>query len=460
MVSGIEEARQYCRVSDEEAALLESPQSPIVLLWWRAGTGIYEAVAPNQKYLGVMLPYTPLHHLLLAETGLPLVMTSGNLSEEPIARDNEEALRRLAGIADYFLLHNRDIYSRYDDSVLMVPDTGPQLIRRARGYAPYPIHLDFEAVPVLGCGAEEKNTFCLIRDGYAFLSQHIGDMENLETLEHYRDTIKLYQELFRIEPAVVAHDLHPEYLATRYARERAAGSEDIRLVPVQHHHAHIVSCMVDNGVAGPVIGVAFDGTGYGADGRIWGGEFLVCDRREYRRLGHLEYLPLPGGAVAIKKPYRTAIGSLLALLGEAALSPDLAFLRTVEAAELDIIKKQVQGSLNTPLHSSMGRLFDVVAVLVGVCGEIDYEGQAAIELEMLAYDGLAEAGESLYPCSVVEKDGVSLIRLGELFDAVIQDLRKAVPPAVMAARFHNTVANLVAGICRQIARQTGIDGGG
>ncbi|GAI90182.1 unnamed protein product, partial [marine sediment metagenome] len=262
----------------------------------------------------VMLPYTPLHHLLLRETGLPLVMTSGNLSEEPIAKDNDEALARLRGIADYFLLHNRDISSRYDDSVYMV-EGKPQAIRRARGYAPYPIFLPSQSKQILACGAELKNTFCLTKDEHAFLSQHIGDMENEETLEHFENTIELYKKLFRIEPEIMAYDMHPEYLSTKYALK--VGSElGLSLIPVQHHHAHIASCLVENEVEGPVIGVAFDGTGYGTDGTIWGGEFLLADWRSFQRVGHLEHLPLPGGEAAIKKPYRMALGYLYTLLGE------------------------------------------------------------------------------------------------------------------------------------------------
>ncbi|MBA7619421.1 Carbamoyltransferase HypF [subsurface metagenome] len=271
MVSSIEEVKKHCYVTNEEEKLLISPYSPIVLMKWKAVSPVSPAVAPNLKYLGVMLSYTPLHHILLRETGLPLVMTSGNISEEPIAKDNDEAVRRLSGIVDYFLIHNRDIYARYDDSVTMVERGAPQLIRRARGYAPYPIHLSFNSQQILGCGTELKNTFCLTRDQYAFLSQHVGDMENLETMEHFDNTIALYKRLFRIEPNIIAHDLHPEYLATKYAQELAAESVDIRLVPVQHHHAHIVSGMVDNGLDSPVIGVALDGTGYGTDGNIWGG---------------------------------------------------------------------------------------------------------------------------------------------------------------------------------------------
>ncbi len=382
-------------------------------------------------------------------------MTSGNLSEEPIARDNDEALRRLGGIADYFLMHNRDIYARYDDSVAMVETGSTQIVRRARGYAPYPVHLTFKAGQVLACGAEDKSTFCLTRDNYAFLSQHIGDMENLETLEHFKDTISLYQHLFRAQPEVIACDLHPEYLSTKYARELAA-ERNLRLVPVQHHHAHIVSTMVDNGISSPVIGVALDGTGYGADGNLWGGEFMVADYHGFQRLGHLEYLPLPGGTAAIKKPYRTAIGYLLTLLGDDALKKDLAFLKDVGTVEIDVIKKQLERRFNSPLTSSMGRLFDAVSALIGVRSEIDYEGQAAVELEMIAYDATSQVGSMSYPYSITNSGGVNIIQLRELFSAITSDLRRGLPAAAISARFHNTVARMVSEMCQRIAGTTGI----
>ncbi len=366
MVTNVDEVKKHCYVSPEEENLLTSPQSPIVLMKWKKKSSISQKVAPNLAYLGVMLPYTPLHHILLRDTGLPLVMTSGNLSEEPIARDNDEALRRLSGIADYFLLHNRDIYSRYDDSVAVVERGTSQLVRRARSYAPYPIQLTFKAKQVLGCGAEMKNSFCLTRDNYAFLSQHIGDMENMETLEHFDSTISLYKRLFRIEPEIIAHDFHPDYLSTKYAQELERSG--VRLVPVQHHHAHIVSCMADNKVKSPVIGVALDGTGMGSDGHIWGGEFLVTDYRSFNRVGHLEYLPLPGGDAAIKKPYRIAIGYILSLLGENILNQELAFLNQINVTEVEIIKRQVERKINSPLTSSMGRLFDAISALIGIRG--------------------------------------------------------------------------------------------
>jgi hydrogenase maturation protein HypF len=476
MVATVDEAKKHCYVSPEEEKLLTSPQSPIVLMRWREGSpasvGVSREIAPNLQFLGIMLPYTPLHHILLRDTGLPLVMTSGNLSEEPIARDNDEALRRLSGIADYFLIHNRDIYSRYDDSVAVVERGTSQLVRRARSYAPYPIRLPFKIRQVLGCGAEEKNTFCLTRDNYAFVSQHIGDMENMETLEHFDSTISLYKRLFHIQPEIIAYDLHPDYLTTKYARE--LGATGIKLIPVQHHHAHIASCLADNGLESPVIGVAFDGTGLGADGNIWGGEFLVADYRSYKRAGHLEYLPLPGGAAAIKRPYRIAIGYVLTLLGEDALSAviaseakqsQLASIGQVSEVEMEVIKRQIERKINSPLSSSMGRLFDAIAALVGIRGEIDYEGQAAVELEMAAHssviarrisnEAISHNNES-YPYHIVEDEGIRIVRLKDLLLAVIEDLHQGVSKGKISVKFHDTVARMINEMCRLIADETGI----
>jgi len=457
MVSDLDEAKKYCRVSDEESKLLTSPQSPIVLMPWKPESGLCPAVAPNLKYLGVMLPYTPMHHLLLKESGLPLVMTSGNISEEPICKDNDEAVRRLSGITDYFLVHNRDIYARYDDSVTIVERGDVQLTRRARGYAPFPVHLTFNAKQVLGCGAEEKNTFCLTKDNYAFVSQHIGDMENLETMEHFEKTLSLYKKLFRIEPEIVAYDLHPEYLPTKYALELGSRSSQLKLVPVQHHHAHIASCMADNKIESPVIGVALDGTGYGSDGRIWGGEFMVADYKVFVRLGRLEYLPLPGGAAAIKRPYRIAIGYLTKLLGQSSVDTKLPFLKSIDAVEIELIKQQVHTGLNSPLNSSMGRLFDAVSALIDIRGEIDYEGQAAIELEMAAYDGIDKVGDSAYPFSIIESDGLRIVELKKLFAAVVEDLQQGESKATIAAKFHNTVAKMISQMCRVVSKKTGIN---
>jgi len=459
MVTNVEEAKKHCYVSQEEEKLLTSPQSPIVLMKWKEGSSVSREVAPNLQYLGVMLPYTPLHHILLRDTQLPLVMTSGNLSEEPIAKDNDEALSRLSGIADNFLVHNRDIYSRYDDSVAIVEKGTSQLIRRARSYAPYPIHLQFGAKQVLGCGAEVKNTFCLTRDNYAFLSQHIGDMENIETLEHFADTISLYKRLFHIEPVIIAHDLHPDYLATKYAQE--LGNSGIKLIPVQHHHAHIVSCMADNGVQSPVIGVAFDGTGLGSDGRIWGGEFLVADYRNFQRVGHLEYLPLPGGDAATRKPYRIAIAYILSLLGEDVLNRGLPVMEDISKTEIQIIQRQIERGLNSPLTSSMGRLFDAISALTGIRGEIDYEGQAAVELEMTAHKACPKSSEGTnyeegYPYQIAEGEEIRIVKVGDLLSAVVEELHQDVSKARISVKFHNTIAQMVKQMCQLINSETGI----
>jgi hydrogenase maturation protein HypF len=452
MVADLDEIRQNCEIDEAEARLLTSPGSPIVLMKWKKESTITKAVAPGLRYLGVMLPYTPLHHILLRETGLPLVMTSGNISEEPIARDNDEALHRLKGIADYFLRHNRDIYARYDDSVMTVENEQPKFMRRARGYAPYPIHLPYRSRQILACGAEEKNTFCLTRDNYAFVSQHIGDMENLETLEHFKNSIELYQRLFRIKPEIIAADMHPEYLPTKYAKELAA-RDNMKLIAIQHHHAHIASCLADNGIDGPVIGVSFDGTGYGTDGHIWGGEFLVADDKKFSRVAHLEYLPLPGGALAIKKPMRTAIGYMMALgLERRELPP----FQEIEKTELGIIKKQIENNINAPLTSSMGRLFDAVAALIGVRSVIQYEAQAAIDLETCASEAADE--DKSYPFLVVEQNDISIIKVHDLLAAIINDWQDKTPEALIAARFHNTIARMILELCQDISKKTGIKG--
>ncbi len=452
MVATIKEVRKHCFTTPEEERLLLSPQCPIVLLKWkRANSNIAEGIAPNNKYLGVMLPYTPLHHILLREINIPLVMTSGNMSEEPIAKDNDEAIRRLKDIADYFLVHNRDIYAKYDDSVYIVNEDGTQPVRQARGYAPYPVLLPFKARQILACGAEEKNTFCLTREQHAFISQHIGDLENEETLAHFETTIELYKRLFRIEPEAIAYDMHPEYLSTKYAL-RMGEEKGLRLVPVQHHHAHIASCLAENGVRGPVIGVAFDGTGYGTDGNIWGGEFLVCDWQGFKRAGHLEYVPMPGGAAAIKKPYRMALGYLYTLLGNDTSLEGLPILGKTDAGEIEVIQKQLERRLNSPLTSSAGRLFDAVSALSGVRGVIDYEAQAAIELEMLASEG----DHGAYPFSISQEQGINIVRLGELIRAVLGDVHKGIPTPVISSRFHKTMAEIILKTCQRIAEDTGI----
>lgn len=452
MLRDVEEAKRYCRIEEREIEALTSPASPIVLVKKREDAGLSPAVAPGLRHLGVMLPYTPLHYLLMDEAGLPLVMTSGNLSEEPIAKDNEEALSRLAKIADFFLLHDRDIRSRYDDSVATVEQNEVRIVRRARGYAPYPIQLPFQSKPVLACGPEMKNSVCLTRDHHAFVSQHIGDMENLDTLEHFENTIELYKKLFRIHPQVIACDLHPDYLSTRWAEEEAE-RYNLPLVRVQHHHAHIASCMAENGVQEPVIGIAMDGTGYGTDGHIWGCEFMVCDYKGFERKAHLEYLPLPGGEAAIRKPYRIGVGYLYALLGNEGLRQDWPGLRDTDESEIELIKKQVDRSLNTPLTSSCGRLFDAVSALLGIRREIDYDGQAAIELEEAAGDYCTEVR---YPYQVEIQDGIRVIKIKEILESIGSDIRQGKKIQEIAARFHNTMTDIIIELCLEIAEETGV----
>jgi hydrogenase maturation protein HypF len=443
-------ARRLCQVDAAGAALLTGQARPIVLLPRLPSADVAPAVAPGNRQLGVMLPYTPLHHLLVRSVGRPLVLTSGNVSDEPIAHRDRDALDRLAGIADAFLVHDRAIHIAADDSVARGCRGRPVLIRRSRGYVPEPVVVrgGFPR-PVLGCGAELKNTFCLAKGNRAFVSQHIGDLENAETLRSFTESIAHFRRLFDIEPRVVAYDTHPEYLSTKYALEL----DGVDLQPVQHHHAHIASCLADNDEDGPVIGVAFDGTGYGADGTIWGGEFLVADRAGFRRGGHLAPVPMPGGQAAIRQPWRMAA----AYLGEDGLdedglggtAPDVA-RRNAErwAAVLSMARRAV----NSPLTSSAGRLFDAVAAILGVRDTINYEGQAAIELEQLADPGERAA----YPADIEPADPFR-VRGGDLVRAVAGDLAAGTPRDVIAARFHNGVAAIVAAGCALLRERHGLD---
>jgi hydrogenase maturation protein HypF len=447
MMGTIDEIKAECVVDDAEEALLSSPHAPIVLLRRREVTQLAPGIAPHNKYLGVMLPYTPLHHVLLTEFGGPLVMTSGNISEEPIARDNDEARVRLVRLADYFLMHDRDIYSRYDDSVYTVSEAKAYPIRRARSCAPYPVGLPFKSQPMLAVGAQEKNTFCLTRDEYAFVSQHIGDLNTIETLEQFKSTVELYERLFRIEPRLIAHDLHPDYLSTRYALESYG---TLPLMGVQHHHAHIASCMVENGTIERVIGVAFDGSGFGPDGTVWGGEFLLADLCGFTRVGRIQPLPLPGGELAIRRPYRIAIAYLFALFGSL---PHLPFLDAVSDEERTMILQQVQTGVNTPMTSSCGRLFDAVSAIVGIRSTITFEGQAAIELEMSSEE---KAPFQPYPYGLDQEHGLWEVRVRPLIESVLEDMRTHVPLGVIGSRFHDTIALIIQDVASRIARETGI----
>jgi hydrogenase maturation protein HypF len=441
MVADLDTAHQLCVVDPVGERVLAGRRRPVVLLPRRPQAPVAPAVAPGNRNLGLMLPYTPLHHLLLRAVAGPVVLTSGNVSDEPIAYQDDDARQRLTGIADAYLTHDRAIHMRTDDSVVRVFRGAELPVRRSRGYAPEPLTLAHPVPrPILGCGAELKSTFCLARGRHAFLSHHIGDLENYETLRSFTEGVEHFRRLFDVTPEVAAYDLHPEYLSTKYALELP----DVELVGVQHHHAHIASCLADNGEAGPVLGVAFDGTGYGSDGTLWGGEFLLADLAGFQRMAHLVPVPLPGGAAAIRQPWRMAA----AYLGSDA--PQELIQRN--AQHWDAVLAMAARRVNAPLTSSAGRLFDAVAAILGIRDSINYEGQAAVELEQRADP--TEQGS--YPAEVTEGPtpqlhGVDLVR------AAVADQQAGVAPEVIATRFHHGLADAIVRICQMLRDTTGVD---
>jgi hydrogenase maturation protein HypF len=456
--------RRYCRVSDEEARLLASAAAPIVLLEAAGPEKAAADVAPAQTTLGFMLPYSPLHHLLLADWERPLVMTSGNLSEEPQCVDNLDAAERLGGLADFLLLHDRAIVNRVDDSVVRVMDGEPRMLRRARGYAPALLALPpgfAPAPPLLALGGELKSTICLVEGERAVVSQHLGDLEDARTAREYEHTIDLYRDLFRIEPQVLAVDLHPDYRSAALGRAWAA-REGLELVPAQHHHAHIAGVLLEHDwpLDGPaVLGVALDGLGYGADGTLWGGEFLRADYRDFARLGWLKATPMPGGVKAILEPWRNAYAHLRTHLGWKAVRAfhgDLEPVAWLEGRNLGVLDRMIEAGINAPLSSSCGRLFDAVAGTLGICRErISYEGQAAVELEALAREARPPPGG--YPFGIVAGQGPVLLDPAPMWSALLGDLAAGVEPAAIAARFHRGLADAVVETAAHLAAASGLD---
>ncbi|MFW6069690.1 MAG: carbamoyltransferase HypF, partial [bacterium] len=461
MMADLQTVARHCHVGATEAELLQSRERPIVVLERRADSALAEAVAPGQTTVGVMLPYTPLHYLLLqAASDFPeaLVMTSGNRRGEPIVVHNDEALARLAGLADAFLLHDRAIHARCDDSVLRVANGAglpevqalPIHLRRSRGYAPGAVRLPHASPPLLGVGAELKNSFCLAREEQAFLSQYVGDLQNYETLRAFEQAVAHLEQLLPVRPQALVYDLHPDYLSTRYALQRAQ-AEGLPALGVQHHHAHVAACMAENGLRGeqPVIGVSFDGTGYGDDGAIWGGEFLVADYGSYHRAAHLAYAPQPGGDKAAREPWRMA----LSWLRQAGVAWDDDLPPVQHAAgrppALAALERQLQSGVNAPPTSSVGRLFDAAASLAGLCQVNGFEAQAAMALEQ-AVDG---AEEGAYPFDLHEErvDPSPLLR------ALVRDVRAGVAAPLIAARFHNGLAQMVLHVCQALRRDTGLN---
>ena len=468
MMPNIATVEAHCLIARSDIELIESHQRPIVIVPRLKDSSIAREVAPGQDTLGVMLPYTPLHYLLFASPRVnkkyareysttflpPLVMTSGNLSEEPIAISNDDARERLSGLADAFLMHNRDIRTRCDDSVVRTFRGATLPLRRSRGYAPFPVYLNSNSPQVLAVGAELKNTFCITHDRYAFLSHHIGDMENIETYNSFSESVSRYETLFRVKPEAIAYDLHPDYLATRYAFDRARG-DNLPLFGVQHHHAHVASCMAENSFNAdrPVIGVAFDGTGYGIDGAIWGGEFLLADYQDFRRVGHLKYIPLPGGDTAIRKPARTALAYLWSCNMD--WEPNYYPVFALCAEERIIIKSQLEKKINTPLTSSMGRFFDAVAAIAGVRQMVNYEAQAAIEFEALA-DPYENGAYNLdLELDTFSDQPTYQVDPSPLIEELLIDVQKGTSTSVISARFHNSLALMVSNVCSKLRSDHG-----
>jgi hydrogenase maturation protein HypF len=451
MLPDVEAAREACLVSEAEAALLASPARPIVLLRRRVGGGatIAPAVSPRLQELGVMLPYTPLHHLVLGHLGRPLVLTSANTTDEPIVHDDSDARRHLLGIADFVVSHDRPIHARVDDSVARVVGGSPLLLRRARGYVPLATRMPLAApAPILACGGELKSAFAMVRGADAFLSQHLGNLGDARAWRAYLDALAHWKRVLGLEPRVVAHDLHPGYRTTAWA----AALHGVERLGVQHHHAHVASCLADNGVDARVLGIAWDGTGYGPDGTVWGGEFLLADLDGYERVGHLESVPMPGGEAAVREPWRMAGALLLAAWGERMASLDLDVVRRLDRAGWRHLRAAVARGINAPPTSSAGRLFDAVACLLGLRDVVTFEGQAAMELEALA-EGEADR---LYPTAVDTVADRLVVRTPDVVRGVVEDLLAAVPPATISARFHATLADVIARVAGAVRERHGI----
>ncbi|MCG6857635.1 MAG: carbamoyltransferase HypF [Salaquimonas sp.] len=459
MMRDFDQVQAHCKVGEADSELLGSNVAPIVLLAY-AGDTLARSISPGHDRLGVMLPYTPLHHLLLGQVGRPLVMTSGNLSDEPQVTDNDEARRKLGAIADLFLLHDRDIVNRLDDSVIRLDAPGPQIIRRGRGMAPEPLRLGegfSDAPAVLAMGGELKASFCLFANRQATLSQHMGDLEEAATHADYRRNLDLYRDIYRFEPEVIAVDLHPDYLSTKWGGELAL-KESVPLVAVQHHHAHLASCLAENGIAPDrdmTLGIVLDGLGLGEDGTIWGGELLAGGYRDYVRAGHFLPVALPGGVQAMREPWRNTVAHLRTAFGEDWRAKAAPLAGMFEGKPVEFIEQMLERGTNCPLSSSAGRLFDAVAAALGICADRQhYEGQAAMEMEALARPHVAHAGA--YPAETVEAEkGLSVLSWAPLWQALLADLASGVERGVIAARFHTGLVEPVAKAAERAAERHG-----
>ncbi|MCS7259850.1 MAG: carbamoyltransferase HypF, partial [Anaerolineae bacterium] len=472
MVRDLDQARTLCDVSDVAQQLLTAPEAPILLLPRLPSAPVADNVAPDNPNLGIMLPYTPLHHLLLRMLDFPVVATSGNLTDEPICIDESEALRRLGGVADLFLVHNRPITRHADDSLAWIVDGQVQLLRRARGYAPLPVTLAQPLPTLLATGAHLKNTIALSVGPHVFISQHIGDLETWEATAAFERVITDFLRLYEAKPVAIAHDLHPDYVSTRWAQEAVqtgriaqspAALEGLRLVAVQHHHAHLAACLAENQVSGSALGVTWDGTGYGTDGTVWGGEFLLGDAADFVRVAHLRPFRLPGGEAAVLEPCRVAVALLWDTLGEEVWERnELAPVREFSTAQKGLLAQMLRRGVNAPITTSVGRLFDGIAALVGLHQRVSFEGQAAIALEFAADPSVREA----YPLPLEDRrsedtlPSIGVLDWRPLLTAVLDDLQRHVPVSIIAARFHNALVDAMVSVARRVGHARIVLSGG
>lgn len=452
MSETITKIKEFCHVPKLAKKYLESRERPIVLLKKKSIETLSPELAPENSFLGFMLPYTPLHYLLLRNSNLVLVMTSANFSDEPIIIQNEIVFQELADQVDFILLHNREIFNRCDDSVLKIDGPYPIFLRRSRGYAPFPILLSKKTRSIFTSGPEEKNTVCLARDGYAFPSQHLGDLKNKDNFIAYQEAIGRLMRVFQFKPEIIACDLHPDYLSTHYAEELSEQFK-VPLIKVQHHHAHIASCLAENGLNEKVIGVALDGTGFGTDRAIWGGEFLITTAGDFKRVGHLKYIRMPGGEQAIHEPWRMAFSYLYSLNGLTVDSIYSILNGRIEIKELKLLKQIIDKGINSPYTSSCGRLFDAVSSLIGLKDRVDFEGQAAIELESYC----RSKHKDNYNYKINRENTVWVIDTGEMFNQIVLDLNNKIPKTEIATRFHNTVSNFILSLCVKIREEDKIN---
>jgi len=452
MCRNLTEAKQLAYIDEQARSLLCSVHRPIVIIPKRYPSSLASCIAPVNHNVGLMLPYTPLHVLLLASAPPALVMTSGNLAEEPIAIDNKEALTRLSGIADAFLLHDRDILVPNDDSVLRIISGRPSFIRRSRGYVPLPVVIEHDTPPILAVGGEIKNTICITRGRMAFLSQHIGDMESPSTIEYFTETVNRLSRILDVKPRLIAADLHPDYAATRWAEQ-----QELQVVKVQHHHAHIVSCMAEHQIEGPVIGVALDGTGFGTDDRIWGGEILVCDLANFKRAGHLVYVQLPGGDRAVAEPWRMALSYLFHTFSNDWEEHLPENMRQIPAKKRQAVIQMMERGVNSPWTSSCGRLFDGVAALLGLNHKVAFEGQAAMHLEMVAGEHDRNAADGSYEIQPRTGNDGFLIDPADFVRGVVGDIEHGLSARAISRRFHASLARTFSLACVLLRRQTGLN---